>query len=193
MSLMSWLGADFAKPLPWATLACPSPACGERELAQRTMGKPTEFVCMKCGCVAVIRQLKALTIQQPWAWCIAAGHKLVENRSWATSYRGPLAIHAGKTVDRDAIPMVKNLLVELGVIPSLKTKVPHPHLKATGAVSAVADLVGICTDSARCRCGVWGASGQKHWQLKNVEAFAEPVPAVGKQGLWDIDLPAVAS
>lgn len=39
--------------------------------------------------------LKALTIRQPWAWLIVAGHKPVENRSWSTKYRGPLAIHAG--------------------------------------------------------------------------------------------------
>jgi hypothetical protein len=40
--------------------------------------------------------MKALTISQPWANLIASGLKFVENRTWATSYRGPLAIHAGK-------------------------------------------------------------------------------------------------
>lgn len=39
--------------------------------------------------------MKALTIQQPWAALIAAGVKLCENRTWNTSYRGLLAIHAG--------------------------------------------------------------------------------------------------
>jgi hypothetical protein len=132
--------------------------------------------------------VKAITVQQPWSWCIATGHKKVENRSWVTSYRGPLAIHAGKTVDNANLDLVKNLLVELGVIPDLETKVPHPHLKATGAVVAVVDLVGICTDSARCYCGVWGAMGQNHWRLENVRALAEPVPANGRLQMWDIDL-----
>jgi len=40
--------------------------------------------------------MKALSIRQPWAWAIVAGHKKFENRSWKTSYRGPLIIHAGK-------------------------------------------------------------------------------------------------
>lgn len=31
---------------------------------------------------------RVLSIQQPWAWAIAAGHKRVENRSWSTRYRG---------------------------------------------------------------------------------------------------------
>lgn len=37
----------------------------------------------------------ALTIKQPWASAIMAGLKRVENRTWRTDYRGPLAIHAG--------------------------------------------------------------------------------------------------
>ena len=38
--------------------------------------------------------MKALTLHQPWASLIAIGAKKIETRSWATSYRGPLAIHA---------------------------------------------------------------------------------------------------
>jgi hypothetical protein len=40
--------------------------------------------------------VKALTLWQPWASLIALERKLVETRSWSTSYRGPLAIHAAK-------------------------------------------------------------------------------------------------
>jgi len=39
--------------------------------------------------------MKALTISQPYASLIASGEKWVENRTWQTSYRGELAIHAG--------------------------------------------------------------------------------------------------
>lgn len=39
--------------------------------------------------------MKALTVQQPWAWAIIHGGKDVENRTQAWGYRGPLAIHAG--------------------------------------------------------------------------------------------------
>ena len=41
--------------------------------------------------------MKAITICQPYAELIASGAKRVENRTWATSYRGELAIHAGKS------------------------------------------------------------------------------------------------
>lgn len=38
--------------------------------------------------------MKALTLWQPWASLVALGVKTIETRSWATRYRGPLAIHA---------------------------------------------------------------------------------------------------
>lgn len=43
--------------------------------------------------------MKALSIQQPWAWLIASGHKDIENRTWHTGFRGPVLIHAGKRFD----------------------------------------------------------------------------------------------
>lgn len=46
--------------------------------------------------------MKALSIQQPWAWLIVNGYKAIENRTWATAYRGPLLIHAGKKIDTSA-------------------------------------------------------------------------------------------
>lgn len=47
--------------------------------------------------------MKAISIKQPWAWTICRGYKDIENRSWPTNYRGPVLIHAGKTVDIDAL------------------------------------------------------------------------------------------
>jgi len=43
--------------------------------------------------------MKAILIRQPWAWLIVHGYKDVENRTWSTKYRGPILIHAGKTLD----------------------------------------------------------------------------------------------
>lgn len=43
----------------------------------------------------------ALSIRQPWAWLILNGGKDIENRTWATKFRGRFLIHAsaGMTVD----------------------------------------------------------------------------------------------
>lgn len=47
--------------------------------------------------------MRALSIQQPWAWLIVNGHKDIENRNWRCHFRGPVLIHAGKRIDRDAM------------------------------------------------------------------------------------------
>lgn len=40
--------------------------------------------------------MKALTLWQPWASLWAHQLKINETRSWATTYSGPLAVHAAK-------------------------------------------------------------------------------------------------
>lgn len=39
--------------------------------------------------------MNALSIRQPWCSLIAAGQKVIETRTWQTSYRGPLLICSG--------------------------------------------------------------------------------------------------
>jgi len=40
--------------------------------------------------------MKAISIQQPWAWLIVMGIKDVENRTWWRRYKGEVLIHASK-------------------------------------------------------------------------------------------------
>jgi hypothetical protein len=42
-----------------------------------------------------IENTRAISIRQPWAELILQGAKTIEVRSWATSYRGVLWLHAG--------------------------------------------------------------------------------------------------
>ena len=39
--------------------------------------------------------VRALTVQQPWAWAIVSAGKTTENRTQMWSFRGPLLVHAG--------------------------------------------------------------------------------------------------
>ena len=43
--------------------------------------------------------MKAITVRQPWAQLIVTGRKTIETRPRPTSYRGRVAIHAGKVTD----------------------------------------------------------------------------------------------
>lgn len=62
--------------------------------------------------------MKALSIRQPWAWLIVNGHKPVENRTWSTTYRGELLIHAGKEFDAPGLQSV------LAAFPELASRLP---------------------------------------------------------------------
>jgi len=40
--------------------------------------------------------MKAILIRQPWAWFIVNGFKNIENRDWATKFRGKVLVHSAK-------------------------------------------------------------------------------------------------
>lgn len=56
--------------------------------------------------------MKTLTLKQPWATLIAYGYKKYEFRTWKTNYRGPIYIHAGKGIEKDALKRVEKLNLE---------------------------------------------------------------------------------
>ena len=127
------------------------------------------------------KPIKALTVRQPWAWAIALAGKDVENRSWRTGYRGPLAIHAGLGLDSP------------GDLPSaaLATFNRSGYVLPAGAVVAVAELAG-CHMAAKAPgcgellCSDWAVAGQWHWRLAHVRPLAEPVRCRGRLGLWQL-------
>jgi hypothetical protein len=51
---------------------------------------------------AIGHSMKIITIRQPWAHLIVNGSKNIENRTWPTSYRGPVLIHASLNINRKA-------------------------------------------------------------------------------------------
>jgi hypothetical protein len=134
--------------------------------------------------------VKSLTVVQPWTWAIMRG-KPIENRTWTTSYRGTIALHAGKSWDPagQGSPLVRSAWLAAGNAAGITKR--HPDI-VLGAVVAVADLVDICSASMRqfipssCNCGPWAAAGQHHWKLADVRPLAEPVECRGALGLWTL-------
>lgn len=130
--------------------------------------------------------MKALTISQPFATMIAEGTKWIENRVWATSYRGPVAIHAGMGTQY----LTKDQLAKYPV----------------GMVIAVADIVGCQSMTTIEACGLGLSANQlipgtqitfeqayQHphcegpycWILANVRKV-KPVKVTGRQRLWNL-------
>lgn len=48
-----------------------------------------------------------LSLLQPWATLWVTGAKRVETRSWGTSYRGRVAVHASKRFDQDTMRLCR--------------------------------------------------------------------------------------
>lgn len=110
--------------------------------------------------------MRALTIKQPWASAIPVLGKDVECRKWSTSYRGLLAIHAGKTIN--------------GVAPEeLAEALADPPLGAIVAVVTLRDVVRNSTSK-------WAQPGLYHWELDDIRALSTPVPCRGKQSVWQV-------
>ena len=56
-----------------------------------------------------MRNYRALSIKQPWLAAILSGWKPVENRTWDTSYRGPLLLHASARIDPDGFDVIRRM------------------------------------------------------------------------------------
>lgn len=121
--------------------------------------------------------MHALTIHQPWAFCIAQDTKRIENRRWPPTkwiIGKRLAIHAGKKLDEDAMHWLR----DRGLDVPLRSSLPM------GTVVAVAKVLG-WTDHLRSSHpqAKWFA-GPCGWVLDEVVALPQPVVCRGYQKLW---------
>ena len=111
--------------------------------------------------------LRTLSIRQPWAWLIVHGHKPVENRTWPTSHRGDLLIHAGKVFDAEGLQSV------LHVFPHMRAMLPA-HYDLGGIVGQAQLVACVQTHHSRWFVGPHGF----------VMHDARPLPFVPLRGEW---------
>lgn len=133
--------------------------------------------------------MKALTLTQPWATLVALGHKAVETRSWRTSYRGPIAIHAAKGFPAHA----RTFAEEERAIGRLPARIPR------GAVVCIIDLVA-CQPTQDVALRISGLErhlgdytpGRWAWQFDpaSLRTLNDPLAAKGAQRLWEWEMPS---
>ena len=132
--------------------------------------------------------MKVITLTQPWASLVALGAKRIETRSWTTSYRGPLYIHAAKGFPEDA----RELCFEEPFRTALGRLSPADLPR--GAVLASAYLKHVLPVKVAQSCYPLSemerefgdfSSGRFAWFLEDVVALAKPIPAKGSLGLWE--------
>ncbi len=156
--------------------------------------------------------MKALSLWQPWASAIALGSKRIETRGWPTRYRGPLAIHAAKRMNKNELTYFKcvwnwcGALAGAGLVMGGKDQLYD--LLPFGALVATCQLVdcrpagsftGDEIDAVRRPPGAtspmldWTERqmgnfelGRFGWVLADVVPLATPIPCRGMQGLFDV-------
>jgi hypothetical protein len=92
--------------------------------------------------------MRGLTLTQPWASLVAIGAKAVETRSWGTSYRGPIAIHAAKGYPAEAQHFALDSIATTALIVGMQRHhLPYRHTfpddLPRGAIVAVARLANV--------------------------------------------------
>lgn len=158
--------------------------------------------------------MRALTLTQPRATLVAVGAKTIETRSWQTSYRGPIAIHAGAGLGPvGGVAGLQALCCSEPFQTALRgdgrAHLLDPSFFANnlprGCIVAVATL----TDCLRIGGLFHGeftppdpetpeyhfgdyTAGRYAWILRHVVALSDPLPARGALGLWEVDPALVA-
>jgi activating signal cointegrator 1 len=131
--------------------------------------------------------MRAISLWQPWASAIAIGVKKIETRSWPTSYRGPLAIHAAKTkehLDYARMPEVAPAFMAAGI----RTMGNFP----LGAIVATCVLKDCFSTQIFNAIGELERAlgnydeGRFGWVLSDVVWIKNPIPFRGSQGFFNV-------
>ena len=161
--------------------------------------------------------MKALTLTQPWAFLVMLGAKRIETRSWATAYRGSLALHAasglGPVGGRKGLRELVNSQPFFSVLVDRFEHTVERSLVDTildglplGGIVAVCRLVDCVStglySSVQHDSEIWQvppgnmsreytfgdySPGRFAWLLADVQALPEPIPCKGALGLWQPD------
>lgn len=147
-----------------------------------------------------LARIKVLSLHQPWASLMVWSLKAFETRAWATSYRGPLLIHAAKANPREYDGLYTDSLLAR----ALDVMVPAPdHARVTraarhrelprGCVLGVVELINMHkTEDVVLGVGkaerAFGdySPGRFAWEtaIGSARRFRTPVPARGHQRLF---------
>ncbi len=148
--------------------------------------------------------MKALTLYEPWASLVAKGEKKIETRSWATKYRGPIAIHAAAQMPayvKKLCPKFANLLgiydYECSWLHDLACKSgPYGKVVATATLVNCLEVVGkaifpadgtvILKDNTTVSGNELAFGdytiGRYAWILKDIKPLADPIRLKGCRG-----------
>jgi hypothetical protein len=119
--------------------------------------------------------VKTLSVCQPWAWALIHSGKRIENRTWRTDYRGPLLIHASRSMKWD--------------LPVLPDGTPVPEGLPRGVLVGVVELVD-CVPYDAASSDPFALPGHWCWRVTSPRPV-DPVPWKGRLQLFDVPMPVI--
>lgn len=172
---------------------------------------------------------RALTVLEPWAWLLVSdftrnGHcvKPVENRTWPTSFRGHVAIHASSSWREVLDAELGQWLMDLH--PDIAARLDAPAVLPndpatynmpvhTGCILGTVEIFDciefdfetddfekLCRDAGH---GEWYdshtippaefANGRYCFLTRNPKQFTQPIPAKGAVNFWYLKSPELAA
>lgn len=130
--------------------------------------------------------MKALSIKEPYATLIRNGHKLIETRSWKTTYRGELYIHASST----SIPKEwKRNKPLMALAPDLHFGQIVCKCKLVDCVPMTEEFIKSIKDKGNNEylCGFY-KEGRYAWILSDVEVINAPQKVCGHLNIWNFTM-----
>lgn len=131
--------------------------------------------------------MKVLSIIEPWATLIKEGKKVIETRSWKTSYRGELYIHASNKKIKRSDAHTSELLK---LIPNVPMGYGNIICKCRLVDCVYMDqefLDMMQKDKQEFLCGEYSL-GRYAWILEDVEILEKPIPAKGHLNIWNYEV-----
>ena len=125
--------------------------------------------------------MKAITIKQPFASLITAGLKEYEFRIWKTNYRGEILIHAGKSIDKEAMKKFESVKLEYPTGCIIAKAKLTDCVPVTEVMKEELREKNFLVYSGTTENADWNGYGFK---LENVETM-EPIFVNGMLGLWE--------
>lgn len=131
--------------------------------------------------------MKVLSLTEPFATLIKVKKKLVETRSWKTSYRGELYIHASSTKisknwknNNELMGLVENSSLNYGNIICKCNLVDCVYMTKEYVENMKKNHY------QEYICGIY-EEGRYAWIIENVEVLDKPIKAKGHLSIWNYD------
>lgn len=125
--------------------------------------------------------MKVLSIKEPFATLIKDGVKIYETRSWKTSYRGELYIHASLGLSKsENVPKANKYL---------KSEINPGYIlckcNLVDCIPMTPEFINYIKENTTEDNYGHYSEGRFAWKLELLEVLDKPIKAKGKLGIWN--------